>query len=478
MTLVGHLGGLWMLLVLGFLVLRSGLPVWALLLGVSSFFAAAGLAAGLFDSRILQALPARSIGLLENDLLQAMPLYVFMGVLLQRLTLADALYACLLRLLSPFAGAPVLAAFGLGALLAPTNGSVAASSALLSRLIAPRLAHLGAAQSVSVMSVAATIGVVVPPSLVLLLLGDAMLSAHLEASRLPGYLQTSQTIINTRDVMHAALLPALGVLLLWASIACLKSRRLKPQTKVKISNRQCITGLITASSIVLLLAGVFTGRLYAVEAAATGAVLMLLFSFATRALNFAAWREVCTQALSLSGALFALLVGATTFSLVFRLFGTDRLLSSWLLASTFTPLMGAAIVLILVGLCAWVLDAFEMIFVIIPLVAPVLIVHLGDAQQAAVLLLLMLQLSFLVPPMGYAVMMARASFPALTTRQLLTELWPMLLAQIVITAAVFAFPQTVHWLDAAPTASSQEPMTDAEVERQMSEMSAPSPSAQ
>jgi TRAP-type mannitol/chloroaromatic compound transport system permease large subunit len=140
--------------------------------------------------------------------------------------------------------------------------------------------------------------------------------------------------------------------------------------------------------------------------------------------------------------------------------------------------MGAAIVLILVGLCAWVLDAFEMIFVIIPLVAPVLIVHLGDAQQAAVLLLLMLQLSFLVPPMGYAVMMARASFPALTTRQLLTELWPMLLAQIVITAAVFAFPQTVHWLDAAPTASSQEPMTDAEVERQMREMSAPSPSAQ
>ena len=475
MTVVSQLGGLWMLLLLGFLVLRSGLPVWALLLGVSSFFAAAGLAAGLFDSRILQALPVRTIGLLENDLLQAMPLYVLMGVLLQRLTLADALYACLLRLLSPFAGAPVLAAFGLGTLLAPTNGSVAASSALLSRLIAPRLTHLGAAQSVSVMSVSATIGVVVPPSLVLLLLGDAMLSAHLEASRLPAYVQTSQTIINTRDVMHAALLPAVGVLLLWAVIACVKSRRLKPlQTKVKVSNGQCITGLITASTIVLLLAGVFTGRLYAVEAAATGAVLMLLFSFATRALNFAAWREVCMQALSLSGALFALLVGATTFSLVFRLFGTDRLLNSWLLGSSLTPIMGAAIVLVLVGLCAWVLDAFEMIFVIIPLVAPVLIVHLGDAQQAAVLLLLMLQLSFLVPPMGYAVMMARGRFPALTTRQLLYELWPMLLAQIVITTAVFAFPQTVHWLDAAPTTNSNlEPMTDAEVERQMREMSAP-----
>jgi TRAP-type mannitol/chloroaromatic compound transport system permease large subunit len=353
MTLLGQLDGLRMLLLLGFLVIRTGLPVWALLLGVSRLLAVIGLSADLFGIRILQALPVRTIGLLENDLLQAMPLYVLMGVLLQRLTLADSLYACLLRQLRSFGGAPVLTAFGLGALLSPTNGSVAASSVLLTRLITPRLTHLKAGQSVAVMRVAATIDVVVPPSLVLLLLGDAMLSAHLEASRLPGYMQTSQTIINTRDVMHAALLPAVGVLLLWAVIACVKSRRLKPlQTNVKVSNGQSITGLITASTIVLLLAGVFTGRLYAVEAAATGAVLMLLFSFATRALNFAAWREVCMQALSLSGALFALLVGATTFSLVFRLFGTDRLLNSWLLGSTLTPIMSAAIVLVLVGLCA------------------------------------------------------------------------------------------------------------------------------
>ena len=194
MNITGNMAGLWMLLALGTLILTTGLPVWALLIGIASLFAAAGLATGAVDINILQALPVRTTGLLENDLLQAMPLYVFMGVLLQRVTVADALYASLLRVFRPLGGSHALAALGVGAQIAPTNGSVASSSALLSRLVAPRVAHLGAAQAISIVSVAATIGVVVPPSLVLLLLGDAMLMAHLEASKLPGYLQTGQRI--------------------------------------------------------------------------------------------------------------------------------------------------------------------------------------------------------------------------------------------------------------------------------------------
>jgi hypothetical protein len=116
-------------------------------------------------------------------------------------------------------------------------------------------------------------------------------------------------------------------------------------------------------------------------------------------------------------------------------------------------------VLLLVALCAWVLDAFEMIFVIVPIVAPALIARLGDAQQAAVLLLLVLQLSFLIPPMGYAVLMARArsGLPAISSRRLLGALWPMLLVQVMLTAAVFAFPATVHWLDAPSLAASGQP---------------------
>ena len=431
------------------------------------------------DINILQALPVRTTGLLENDLLQAMPLYVFMGVLLQRVTVADALYASLLRVFRPLGGSHALAALGVGAQIAPTNGSVASSSALLSRLVAPRVAHLGAAQAISIVSVAATIGVVVPPSLVLLLLGDAMLMAHLEASKLPGYLQTGQRIINTQDVMHAALLPALCVLLLWALVAWWKTRNLKEIRPVApVSRAQAAIALIAGSAIVLLLAGVFTGKLFAVEAAATGGVLLVISTLASRSLSFADWKAVCGDTLQLSGALFALLVGATTFSLVFRLFGTDRWINGQLLGSTLPPLATAALVLLLVGLCAWVLDAFEMIFVVIPLVAPVLIARLGDAQQAAVLLLLILQLSFLIPPMGYAVLMARArsGLPAIPNRSLLKALWPMLLVQVSVTAVVFALPQTVHWLDAPAAVSTGAPtLSDDEITRQMEEMSKASP---
>jgi TRAP-type mannitol/chloroaromatic compound transport system permease large subunit len=475
MSPTGPLAGLWMLLALGTLILATGLPVWALLIGVSSLFAALGLAAGAFDLQILQALPVRTLGLLENDLLQAMPLYVFMGVLLQRLTVADALFSALLRLFRPLAGAHGLAALGVGALIAPMNGSVASSSALLSRLVAPRMAHLDTAQAVSIISVAATIGVVVPPSLVLLLLGDAMLLAHLEASRLPGYIEAGQRIINTQDVMHAALLPALCVLALWGLVVWRQARKFKGKPpKSPVNRAQTAIALIAGGTIVLLLAGVFTGKLYAVEAAAAGAVLLVTSALAGRSLSAAAWQAVLADTLKLSGALFALLVGATTFSLVFRVFGTDRWINALLLGSTLPPGVTAALVLLLVALCAWVLDAFEMIFVIIPIVAPALIARLGDAQQAAVLLLLVLQLSFLIPPMGYAVLMARSrsGLPAISARRLLGALWPMLLVQVALTVAVFTFPATVHWLDApVPAASAQAPMAEDEIARQMQEMS-------
>jgi len=215
--------------VLGLLIVTTGLPVWALLVGVASGFAALGLGTGVMDLGILAALPGRLVGLLEHDLLQAMPLYVFVGVLLQRLTVADALLSSLARAFRPLGSGPSqsLAALGVGALLAPMNGSVASSSALLSRLVAPRLGHMLPARATVLISAAATVGVVVPPSLVLILLGDAMMRAHTEASNLPGFSATAAggiRIINTQDVLHAALIPAACVLLLWALVACWQAR--------------------------------------------------------------------------------------------------------------------------------------------------------------------------------------------------------------------------------------------------------------
>ena len=468
--------GLWMLLLLAILVVATGLPVWALLIGVASAACALGLAGGVFESGILSAAGPRIVNLLEHDLLQAMPLYVFIGVLLQRLAVADALFASALRLFRPLGGQAPLAALAVGTLIAPMNGSVASSSALLSRLVAPRLAGLDPARAVALISVAATIGVVVPPSLVLILLGDAMLRAHTEASNLPGYLLGGQRIVNTQDVFHAALLPAAAVLALWALVAWWQQRRAKEHAGLPpLSTGQAAAALLTTITIVLLLAGVFTGRLFAVEAAATGGCLLAAITLVRGSLDVEQWREVLHDTLALSGALFALLVGATTFSLVFRVFGTDRWLAQQVLASPWSPLGTAAGVLLLVALCAWVLDAFEMIFVVIPIVAPLLIVELGDAQQAAVLLLMVLQLSFLLPPMGYAVLMARSrsGLPRVATAALLRALAPFLAAQLSVAVLVFAWPGFAHLLDEAAMirAPGTAPPSEQEIVRRMREMS-------
>jgi TRAP-type mannitol/chloroaromatic compound transport system permease large subunit len=240
-----------------------------------------------------------------------------------------------------------------------------------------------------------------------------------------------------------------------------------------VAPRQWLVAAIAAGATVLLLTGVFMGKIFAVEAAATGAFALLCTTLATRALDWRQWHRVLMDTLSLSGALLALLVGASTFSLVFRLWGTDVWITQAMLASPLSPLVTAALVLVLVALCAWVLDAFEMIFVIIPIVAPPLIARLGDAQQTAVLLLLVLQLSFLIPPMGYAVMMARARSGLVNTSiwRTLRALLPFIAVQCAVTALVFLQPWTVHQLDTpAPPVSNEAPLSAQDLAQLMREM--------
>lgn len=467
-------GGLWMLLLLATLIVSSGLPVWALLIGTASAFAAGGWMVGLIDARVLSAISGRTLGLLEHDLLQALPLYVFVGVLLQRLTVADALFSSLARLFRRTGAGTSVAAFGVGALVAPMNGSVASSSAMLARLVAPRLGRLDGAAATALISASSTIGVVVPPSLVLILLGDAMLRAHTEASNLPGFVLGSQRIINTQDVFHAALLPAACVLVLWLLIAWWQGRKFQQaQATEPVSAAQWTVSAMAALAILLLLGGVFAGKVFAVEAAATGAVALVVATLATRSLTPAHWMAVLSDTLNLSGALLALLVGASTFSLVFRLWGSDVWITQSVMASPLSPLATSALVLLLVALCAWVLDAFEMIFVIIPIVAPPLIARLGDAQQTAVLLLLVLQLSFLIPPMGYAVMMARSrsGLVNISIWATLRALLPYIAVQCAVTAMVFLAPWTVHQLDAPPPPVTDEaPLSTQELDQQMRDM--------
>ncbi len=452
--------GLWMLAAVAVLLLATGLPAWMVLTGVALAFAGGGALLGVFSPALITALNARLVGLLESDLLQALPLYVLMGMLLNRLPLADILFRVAGRVLAPTRCAAPLAGLSLGVLLAPMGGSVGASVAMLSRTVQPRLEASGMApeRNVALVCVASTLGVVVPPSLVLILLGDAMLRAHTEATNATGLVGR---IINTQDVFHGALVPAAAFLALCAAITWWTGRAGATAQQAKAGWGDVAIAACATAFIVALLGGVALGYLYAVEAAAAGGVALMAYGLATRALGAAVLREVLRDTLAITGAIFALLVAATFFTLVQRAFGTDR----WL-AAAFAHLGGGAwtalaATLIALGACALVLDAFEMIFVVIPLLIPAVLMRVPDATWVAVLTLLILQASFLVPPLGYAVLMARSrAARPVPTPALARALFPYLAAQLLVLALVIAFPQMLWRDSAAPDSASAPPVSD------------------
>ena len=195
--------GVAMFLVAIALTVATGLPVYAVLLGTASVGAVLGIAIGAIDARLLGALPSRIVGLLEHDLLQALPLYALVGALLHRLPLASLLHRAGERVFARTGAAAEMSALSLGALLAPMNGSVGASVHALAPRIAPALANSGVApvEAAATICVASTLGIVIPPSLVLLLLGDAMMRAHTEAANTA---HLAVRIVNTQDVVRAS----------------------------------------------------------------------------------------------------------------------------------------------------------------------------------------------------------------------------------------------------------------------------------
>jgi tripartite ATP-independent transporter DctM subunit len=442
--------GFALLLLVGVGIAGTGLPAAVVLIVAASIGTVLGVASDTIPLSLLGALPGRLINLFENDLLQALPLYVTMGLLLDRLPLAEALYRASNAALPRSASAPLVSGMVLGALLGPMNGSVGASVLGLSRVISPRLSAAGvpAATRDAVIAVASTLGVLIPPSLVLILLSDAMLSAHTIAVT-----QTGRTdrVINTQDVFHAALLPAGIVLVLCTVLAWYAGRKeirtVKPEP---LAMKQGLLAGFSLAALLVLLGGVATGYFYAVEAAAMGGFALLTAGLLTGRLNVSVLREVFHDAIAITGALFFLLLTATTFTLVLRLLGTDRLVSNLVGAIPGGDIFVVAIVLGVIGLCAFVLDAFEIIFVIVPIVIPPLLIRVADARWVSVLILLTLQASFLLPPFGYALMMVRgvAKNPA-PFGPFVRALLPFVAAQWLLLLVVLLVPSLARFGDSA-----------------------------
>jgi TRAP-type mannitol/chloroaromatic compound transport system permease large subunit len=257
-------------------------------------------------------------------------------------------------------------------------------------------------------------------------------------------------VINTQDVFHGALAPA--GLFPHALPARRMAGRTPPagfsrgmrRTRGRASARSCLA-ILSVAFLLVLLGAVALGYFYAVEAAAHGRVRAVRGRPRDRTAHRRCTARVLTQAMATSGALFALLIAATTLTLVLRILGTDKLVADWVTALPGSEFTIVAIVLGAIGLSAFVLDAFEIIFVIVPIVIPPLLIRVADARWVAVLVLLTLQTSFLLPPFGYALMMVRGTLRYAGSLGALTRaLFPFLLAQWLALATVLLFPQLAH----------------------------------
>jgi tripartite ATP-independent transporter DctM subunit len=475
--------GLGLIALVGVVLVATGLPAFAVLIFAAVLGATAAVASGSIPFVLLGTLPGRLINLLESDLLQALPLYVLMGVLLNRMNVASAVFRTLLWLLPNRPGAPVVAGLGLGALLGPMSGSVGASVLALGRAVEPslRAAGLPAPLRQATIAVASTLGVVIPPSLVLILLGDAMLSAHTLAINATGRLDR---VVNTQDVLRGAILPAALFLSLSLAAGWLFANRASAAAPPAPRAGRPGWGEIALSVgavlfLALLLGGVASGRIYAVEGAATGAVVLFAAGILTRRIDLRTLGPMLTETMATTGTLFAPLLAATTFTLVLRLLGTDKVVEAWVAGLPGGQIAVCAAILGAIFVAAFVLDAFEIIFVAVPILIPPLLIRVPDAVWVSTLVLLTLQASFLLPPVGYALMMTRgilgSEVPPLVFARALA---PFLAMQALVVALTLGFPGLVHLLEPANTqsrASGGPALSKEEVEKKLQEMLRPPP---
>ena len=465
--------GIALLVMVGTGIILTGLPAAIVLMTMASFGACAGVASGAIEPATLWALPSRLINLLESDVLQALPLYVTMGLLLNRLPVADALYRATQSVLPRKPSAPLVSGMLLGTLLGPMNGSVGASVLALSRVVAPRLKAEGIAapRRHAVVAVASTLGVLVPPSLVLILLSDAMLSAHTIAVTATG---RTDRVVNTQDIFHAALLPGGLFLLLCLALSGFVGRSAtRLPERAPVSAAQGWIAAVSLAFLLVLLGGVALGYFYAVEAAAMGAFALLVAGLVSGRLPRKVLSELLGDAIALTGALFSLLLAATTFTMVLRLLGTADLAGRMVSSIPGGDVAAVAAVLGLIAFSAFVLDAFEIIFVIVPIVVPPLLIRVADARWVAVLVLLTLQSSFLLPPFGYALMMVRGVLKEhVDFRAFMRALAPFLAAQWLLLLGVLFFPQLTHPGQRAEENARPAPaaLSDEEFNRRLNEM--------
>ncbi len=434
--------------------LLTGFPVAFVLSGVALWVALLGAVLGVFDLSYIAAFPNRIWGIMTNDLLIAVPLFVFMGVMLARAKIAEELLQTMAELMGNMRAGLGIAVMVVGALLAASTGIVGATVVTMGLISLPVMLQQRYCPRMSSGAICAsgTLGQIIPPSIVLILLGDQISSAHQTTQLTLGNL--SPVPVSIADIFMGALVPGFGLVALYI-VWLLVYSRLKPE-RVPPVEREHAHGVFMRALkvmlpplllIVVVLGSILAGVATATESAAVGAVGAMLLAAAHRRLDYENIKVTVRETARTSAMVFTILIGAALFTLVFRGLGGDELVEA-LLGDLPGGLMTAlALVMLTIFVLGFFLDFIEIIFVVVPIVAPALLAMGANPIWLAILLAVNLQTSFLTPPFGFALFYLRGAAPeSLQTRDIYHGVIPFVGIQLIALVVLVLFPSLTTFL--------------------------------
>jgi tripartite ATP-independent transporter DctM subunit len=434
------------------LVLMAGYPVAFSLAGTALLFALAGTLSGHFDMAFLQAMPNRLFGTMDNTTLIAVPLFVLMGVMLEKSRLSEDLLESMADLLGGFRSGLGISVVVVGALLAASTGIVGATVVTMGLMSLPTMLKRGysPAQATGVIAATGTLGQIIPPSIALVLLGDTLSSAYQQAQLNMGIF-TPKTV-SIGDLFVGAIIPGLMLVLMYCLYMILFARP-APQELQNIEEAN--NGLSRALGnllppiilIIAVLGSILSGAATPTEAAGVGAFGATVLAGLKGQLTIPRLREVAQSTTEVTSMVFLILIGAAVFSLVFRGFGGEELVEQFFAGLPGGIVAATLLVMLVIFLLGFILDFIEITFVVVPIVAPVLLAMGLDPVWLGVMIAINLQTSFLTPPFGFALFYLRGVAPdTVETSDMYYGVTPFICLQVLLMLMLSQWPQLATWL--------------------------------
>ena len=435
--------------------LAFGYPVAATLAGIALIFAFVGILTGAFNPSDLGFSAGRLFGIVTNQTLIAVPLFVFMGVVLEKTRIAEDLLGSISALLRGFRGGLALTVVFVGMLMAASTGIVGATVVTMGLMSLPIMLKQGYNPSLATGTISATgtLGQIIPPSIALVLLGDVLSNAYQQAQLNMGVFAPKS--VSVGDLFAGAIIPGLilvGLYFAYVIVRAFLDPESMPAANDDEDAKPSLVQLLSTLApplilIVAVLGSILMGWATPTEAAGVGAAGALLLAFAYGRVQISTLRETCESTLTTTAMVFFILIGASIFSLVFRGYGGEELVHT-LFESMPGGMWGAlAVVMVVIFLLGFILDFIEITFVVVPIVGPVLLAMGIDPIWLGVLIAVNLQTSFLTPPFGFALFYLRGVTPeSVPTSAMYRGVVPFIFLQLVLLAMILVWPALTTWL--------------------------------